>query len=151
LAHALFQEAWSQRKDNPKSSLVIGVAAAETGMKQLISKLVPSSGWLVQNTQSPPLVKMLEEYFPSLPTQLRIADVPPPPLPKSLISIIKKAVLLRNEIVHGHEVHLVSKSLREILNIIHDLLYIFDCYSGHLWAMKCISVETLKAWLRTDA
>ena len=147
LAHELFQEAWSQREENHKSSLVIGVAAAETGMKQLIVNLIPSAGWLLQNTQSPPLARMLEEYFPSLPTKLRISKGPPPPLPKTLISVLIKAVLLRNDIVHGKEVHLDPKSLREILNVINDLLYIFDLYTGHLWAMGHVSIETQKSWL----
>ncbi len=150
LAHELFQEAWSQRKANLKSSLVIGVAAAETGMKQLISKLIPSSAWLVQNTQSPPLADMLEEYLSSQPTMVKIANAPPPPLPKSLIEIIKKAVNLRNQIVHGKAVRLETKSLREILNAVHDLLYIFDLYSGQLWANRHISFETQKAWLKTE-
>ena len=147
LAHELFQEAWSQREDNPKSSLVIAVAAAETGMKQLIVKLVPSSDWLMQNTQSPPLARMLKEYFSSLPTKLTISSKSPPPLPKTFISIITKAVLLRNDIVHGKEVHLDPKSLREILDVINDLLYIFDLYTGHVWAMRHVSVETQRAWL----
>lgn len=151
LAHELFQEAWSQRQENPKSSLVIGVAAAETGMKQLISKLVPSSAWLVENTQSPPLAEMLEKYLPSLPTNVRITNELPPPLPKSIIEIIKKAVNLRNSIVHGKKVHLETKALREILNVIHDLLYIFDLYAGHLWALQCITGETRMAWPKVDA
>jgi hypothetical protein len=151
LAHELSQEAWSQRRDNPKSSLVIGIAAAETGMKQLISKLVPSSAWLVQNTQSPPLAKMLEEYLPWLPTRVRYKNGRLPPLPKSLIAIIVKAVLLRNDIAHGKEVHLELKSLREILNTVHDVLYIFDLYAGQLWAMDRVTVETKKVWLKAEA
>ena len=33
LAHALFREAWGQRHDNPRSSLLIGMAAVEIGIK----------------------------------------------------------------------------------------------------------------------
>ena len=150
LAHELFQEAWSQREDNPKSSLVIGIAAAETGVKQLISKLVPSSAWLVQNTQSPPLERILREYLPSLPTRVRNKNAPLPPLPESLVATIIKAVLLRNEIVHGKEVHLEVKSLRVILSAVHDLLYIFDVYAGQLWSVDCITVKTREAWLKTE-
>jgi hypothetical protein len=146
LDHELFQEAWSQRSNNPKSALVISVAAAETGMKQLISKLVPSTTWLVQNTQSPPLVKMLKEYLPTLPAKVKILKAPPPALPNAFVAIIEKAVLLRNEIVHGKDVQLESKLLNEILKTINDLLYIFDLYLGHVWAERRISSETKKAW-----
>ena len=34
LAQALFHEAWNQRIDFPRSSLLIGVAAAEVGFKR---------------------------------------------------------------------------------------------------------------------
>lgn len=148
LAHELFQEAWSQISNNPKSALVIGVAAAETGMKHLAAKLVPHSTWLIMNTQSPPLVKMLKELLPQLPTSIIMGGVALPPLPKMLISTVEKAVKLRNDIVHGKEVKLEYESLYSMLKIIDDLLYIFDLYSGHLWAIKFISCETEMAWLR---
>jgi hypothetical protein len=41
VAHELWREAWNLRHPNLRSSLVIGVAAAEVGLKQLIATLVP--------------------------------------------------------------------------------------------------------------
>jgi hypothetical protein len=58
---------------------------------------------------------------------------------------------LRNDIVHGKEVHLERKSLREILDAIHDLLYIFDLYAGQLWAIRRVTGETTGAWLKAKA
>jgi hypothetical protein len=140
LAHELFQEAWSQRMDNPRSSLVMGIAAAETGVKRLISTLVPAADWLVQETQSPPLVRMLEEYLPTLPVRLRInGNVLCPPT--WLIDVIKKGVGLRNKIVHGHDIPLKSDSLRDVLEAVHDLLYLFDLYAGYEWAVRHLSVR----------
>lgn len=150
LAHELFQEAWSQRKTNPKSSLVIGIAAAETAMKQLVSKLVPSSSWLMQNTQSPPLAQMLEEYLPLLPTRVRNNGVPLPPLPKALVGTIKDGVRRRNNIVHGKEEHVSLDSLRRILQGVHDVLYVCDVYAGQIWAMGCVTAETQAAWLKAE-
>lgn len=49
VAHELWREAWNLRHANPRSSLVIGVAAAEVGLKQLIAALVPDAASLVEN------------------------------------------------------------------------------------------------------
>jgi hypothetical protein len=43
LGHELLQEAWELRRTNPRSALVIGMAAAETGFKEFSSQLVPAA------------------------------------------------------------------------------------------------------------
>ncbi len=43
LSHALFLEAWRQRFRYPRSALTIGITAVETGVKELISNLLPSA------------------------------------------------------------------------------------------------------------
>jgi hypothetical protein len=63
LAHELFHEAWNQRTDSPRSSLLIAVAAAEVGIKSLVSELVPNTKWLAFNAPTPPLTRMLKEYL----------------------------------------------------------------------------------------
>src|SRR5437870_12488708 len=118
----------------------MGIAAAETGVKHLISTLVPAAAWLVENTQSPPLVRMLKEYLPLLPTRVRINEKVLPP-PKWLMDEIQKGVFLRNHIVHGHAIQLASDALREVLQAVHDLLYLFDLYAGHAWAVQHFSVR----------
>ena len=143
LAHELFQEAWGQRDANPRSALVMGIAAAETGVKHLISTLVPAAErpkWLVKHTQSPPLVRLLEEYLPLLPTRLKIKGKVLPP-PTWLIEEIRDGVTRRNKIVHGDKTELKSDSLLEILKAVHDLLYLFDLYAGHEWAAQHLSVR----------
>ena len=139
-AHELFQEAWSQRLDNPRSAVVMGIAAAETGLKHLISTLAPGSAWLVENTQSPPLVHMLQDYLPTLPTRLKIKGKVLPP-PKWLIDTMKKGVGLRNQIVHGHPIQLASDTVHDVLQAVHDLLYLFDLYGGYEWAAQRFSVR----------
>jgi hypothetical protein len=149
LGHELFQEAWSQRDDNPRSSLVMGIAAAETGVKHLISTLVPAAAWLVEEIPSPPLVQILEKYVPSLPARLPINGKVLPP-PDWLMKIITKGVQLRNKIVHGHQTELKSDSLREILVAVRDLLYLYDLYAGHDWAVQYLSVRMVSS-LRNEA
>lgn len=148
LAHELFQEACSLRWENPRSSLVMSIAAAETGLKQLISTLVPSAEWLLKETQSPPLVKMLEEYLPKLPVLHRFAGKKVCP-PKWVIDAIKDGVSRRNKIVHGHNIQLKSDSLSEVFEAVHELLYLFDFYSGNKWAME--RIHRIRASLESEA
>lgn len=147
LSHELFQEAWGQHLENPRSAIVFGIAAAETGMKRLISELVPATEWIMKEIQSPPLTKMLEEYLPLLPTRVKVKSENLPPLPKDFLATIKKGVKLRNDIVHGQDVRLRPDSVREILGAINDVLYILDIYSGQLWAEQLLSIEMKIKWL----
>jgi len=141
LAHELFCEAADQEQKNPRSCLVLTVAAAEIGFKQLVGSLVPDAKWLADNVPSPPLVTMLSNYLPTLPLKVRI-NGSRPKVPAKLISTIKTAVQLRNQVAHGNSPKIPSKKLHEILMAIHDCLYLFDYYNGHSWAWNRISIET---------
>ena len=52
ICHALLREAWHQRTQNPRSALVIGIAAAEVGLKECITHLSPETRWLIENIQN---------------------------------------------------------------------------------------------------
>jgi hypothetical protein len=71
VAHQLFREAWELRSSNPRSAIAIGIAAAEIGVKDLIAVVVPNAHWLVKETPSPPVVRILREYLPMLPVRGR--------------------------------------------------------------------------------
>ncbi|MGH8523037.1 MAG: hypothetical protein ACREXX_21520 [Gammaproteobacteria bacterium] len=143
LAHELFREAAEQEHKNPRSSLVLGVAAAEVGFKQLVGNLVPDAKWLADNVPSPPLVVMLTEYFPTLPTEVRLAGTKPK-VPGKLIEMLKKAVLLRNQVAHGKSPKISADTLHDILATVHDCLYLFDYYNGQCWAWDRITSDTRK-------
>jgi hypothetical protein len=143
LAHELFREAAEQEHKNPRSSLVLSVAAVEVGFKQLVGNLVPDAKWLADNVPSPPLVTMLTDYLPALPTEFRVAGAKPK-VPGKLIDTLKKAVLLRNQVAHGKSPKISGSSLHGILAAIHDCLYLFDCYHGHRWAWDRITIDTNK-------
>lgn len=149
-AHELFQEAWDLQESNPRSSLVIGIAAAETCVKNLVMQLVPATAWLLENLQSPPIVAMLGRYFPQLPARIvveaGIQSVAPPP--DWLIKIIEKGVNLRNKVVHGQRVELRKDTVREVLEAVNDVLYYCDLHAGHLWAASRLSPR-LQAALRS--
>ena len=59
LGHELFYEAWSLRHDSPRSSLMLGITAAEVGLKECIAILAPDTKWLINNLPSPPIQLLL--------------------------------------------------------------------------------------------
>jgi hypothetical protein len=140
LGHQLFHEAWSQRRDLPRSSLLIGVTAAEVGFKSLIGELVPHAEWLALHAPTPPLIEMLTDYLPKLPVKIRINNAAPF-IPKTILDSLKKGIKLRNETAHAGK-GVKPDSLDEILRAVRDLLYLLDLYGGHSWALREISHAT---------
>lgn len=144
LYHDLFREAWQNQNGNPRSSLVMGVAAAETAIKTAMTDLNPSLTWLVENLQSPPLDKMLRDYMCQLPARCTF-DGRVRRLPKRLINLIRKGVESRNRLVHGRGTTISKDDLRETLHAVSDLLYLLDYYRGEEWALERISPAVLSA------
>jgi hypothetical protein len=137
VSHELFREAWAQRNENPRSALVIGIAACEVAIKLCVSQIVPDAQWLVENLPSPPIVKLLTEYFPKLPIPKLNGKVVTP----EIVADLKKGVLLRNQIAHTGEA-VSQDTCREILESVRDVLWLCDYYSGHGWALYYVSDET---------
>jgi len=150
LAHELFSEAWALRTEHPRSALVIAMAAAETGFKELVGRLLPPPHWLLENISTPPLIKMLEEFLPLLPEKCRINGNKIKP-PKRILEQVKKGTTVRNGIVHGTDAKISAKSLEAILRAVRDLLYIYDLYSGLRWAVDNISGETLNDLQKSES
>lgn len=138
LAHQLLREAWNLRHGNPRASLVIAVAAAEVGIKQLIAALVPDARWLVEELPSPPLVAMMKDYLKELPIRADVA--PARRSPKHLRKLLHGAVEARNQVVHRGATPAVS--LRETLAGVREFLYLLDFYGGQPWAVSRLSPET---------
>jgi hypothetical protein len=74
LARQVFREAWSHIGVNPRSALVIGVSAAEVGLRGLIGTLIPDAKWLVEEIQTPPVGKILRKFLPTLRVKARWVD-----------------------------------------------------------------------------
>jgi hypothetical protein len=133
VAHLLFREAWTQRFENPRSALVIGMAAAEIGVKDFVvhklSKDGGHGGWLMLEMQSPDLLKLVSVLLPKLVGQ----DVPRFVTGKvqgdykdQVLDLLQKGVTLRNEVVHrpsdAPDVAVVGK----VLAAVNDLLWLLD-------------------------
>jgi hypothetical protein len=142
----LFREAWSQIGTNPRSALVIGVTAAEVGLKRLIATLVPGTDWLMQEIQVPPLGKMLRKFLPTLQLKAKRVDGGPITPPRHLIRQIEEAVEHRNKVVHAGAPPPPRQELAAMLRAVSDLLWMCDIYLGEHWAGKHISTETMKNW-----
>lgn len=140
LGHELYREAWQQKTENPRSALVIGLAAAEVGFKQCVSTLTPTSQWLMENVPSPPLVSMVKNYLPLLPTKLKIYGKVLPP-PSKLTKAIQKGVETRNKTIHVGNPAPAPEELESLLLAIRDLLYILDYYCGAEWALDNVRPE----------
>jgi hypothetical protein len=151
LYHDIFREAWQSRKQNARSALVMAIAAAETGFKTMVADLYRDRGiqWVFENMPSPPLDRMLREFFELLPTRRRINDLVKRP-PKSVITALKNGIELRNKLVHGRDQAITSETLDGILFAVRDLLYLFDFYRGHDWALSRTRPEFTAAMKGSD-
>jgi hypothetical protein len=95
LGHELLREAWANLGQNPRSSLVLAVAAAEVGFKQFASKSLPETAWVLENLPSPPLIKMLKEFPWAKIGQIHNRV---PIVPKVILKKLEEAVTLRNKL-----------------------------------------------------
>lgn len=138
IAHQLWREAWNLRFANPRSSLVIGVAAAEVAMKHLVAKLVPAARSLVEDLPAPPLARMMKHSLPERP--IRAAIPPERRCPTHLHKALDLAVQERNAVVHrGVE---PTIELRETLGAVREFLYLLDLFEGSVWAAERLSATT---------
>ncbi len=92
------READENRRNNPRSSLILGVATAEAGFKQFASNSFPDTAWLLE-LPSPPLVEMLQK-FAREQLKLRI-NGKIPAVPDSIIDELKMVVIFRNKVIHS--------------------------------------------------
>lgn len=149
LAHELFREAWGQREDNPRSSLLLGMAAREIGVNNYIADCVPDAEWLAENVPTPPFLRMLQEYLPTLHPE---GGTPIAPPDKDTVNVLKVAVTLRNGLAHtGSDVprERLAKTLRAVRNV----LWRMDVARGHAWASDYITSleeDLSEGYRRTD-
>ncbi len=129
---------------------MIGVAAAEVGLKKLIRSLVPNAVWLVDELQTPSFSKMLQKYLRTLPVRAHFQGRPICP-PKELVKVLENAVRCRNKLVHAGKAPPHLSELEEMLRAINDFLWICDVFEGRTWAARHISAGALAAWKAKDS
>jgi hypothetical protein len=133
LAHSLFREAVEQSSSNPRSSLVIAVAALEVGVKQYLAARLPELAWWLDETSAPPIVKILADY---------LAPLEGYELGQPIRDELTKAVNTRNRLVHsGQASKFVGKRLQDTLDAIDATLWWLDVLSGRSWAQRHVQRE----------
>lgn len=131
LAHELLREAFDVLQSNPRSSLLIGSTALETGLKHFIDFLLPGAGILLEKMPSPPPLTMIRDVIPDL--QKKLAK-PQLTLQKDELELLNKWNTIRNKVAHGFPQEINTDALEDFLNFVQKLLYSIDEHKGHLWA-----------------
>jgi hypothetical protein len=141
IAHQLFLEAWDNRPTNRRSSLVIGVAALEVGIKEFLCKLLPAGEWFFLEAPSPPVKRILTEYLPKLATPLRLGGKVVAP-PTRILKLVERAISTRNRTAHATGETIPPEALDEMLLAIKDVLWMLDYYGGARWALSHLTSST---------
>lgn len=143
IAHELLREATDNASSNPRSSLVLAVAAIETGIKAYVADVAPDARWLAFETPSPPIVRMISDYLPTLaaPRGRRIGKPS-----KGILGLVEGAVKARNAVAHqGHGAWSFDQ-LDGLLDVARDFLYALDYFRGHDWAIEHLNEQARADW-----
>jgi hypothetical protein len=157
--HELLREALHQVEQNPRSALIVGMAAAEVGFKEFASRAAPVCSWLVTEAPSPNLLLMLTKLFPDILTYLKaIPDLQfvqgkdKKGYNDPVLRELQRGVTMRNELVHKPASAPDAEDVKPVLAAVRDLLGMFDHYSGGTpLGRGFISVSTRQIWWHPDA
>jgi hypothetical protein len=142
-AEPLGREMWhlAAQSQDPRTTIILAVSAVEVELKRLISEFAPQAAWLITKLPAPPIVDIIRQYLPSLP-QVPVELLPPPAVWKTLAT----AVSLRNTLLHVGRRSMADEAkpvdVRQVLQTTSDLLWLFDAYRGHSWALGYLSAPT---------
>ncbi len=140
LGHELIREALDIASTNPRSALLIGMSALETGLKDYVGFLVPNSDILLEKMQSPSVVDMAQQVVPALHAAMKV-ESSEFPLPKPGREFLKKWQSQRNQVAHGTKKTVDVEDLIRFLKFTRSLLYKLDICRGRRWAEPLASVD----------
>ncbi len=140
--HSLFLEAWGQRKMNKRSALIMGIAALESAVKNMIVKIVPDSVWMVENSPSPSVQKMITEMIKTLPIQNKV-DGEIRSISPAVMKELQKWILVRNTLMHKGTGFPKTFDIKAILLTIKSIIYLMDYYGGEKWAISYVNKKIL--------
>lgn len=133
-------------KADDRTAIVLAVTAVEVELKRLIGLFAPHTRWLLENLPAPPIVRMIEDYLPGVagvPNEMRP--------PEAVLRVLRRAVTYRNTVLHvgsGSTSRWITTaepsplSRRDVINATSDLLWLFDSYRGHAWALDHLTPPT---------
>jgi hypothetical protein len=111
---------------------VIGVAGAEIGFRRLVGPIKGTQG----------ILKLLAKYWPghSFGHKINGREIIPAP---SILAVLKIGIHKRDAVVHEGASPPDQDQLRDILWNISQLLWIWDFYAGHAWALEHLSANSV--------
>lgn len=129
LGHRLLEEA---RNSYGRARAVLAMTAVEVHTKQFIAEVAPNTAWLLENLPSPPMVKLLTDFVPTLTVPQPIDGRVLPP-PTFLVNDLMAGAQVRNAVVHrGQEVS--WQVLERVVSAAQDVIWLLDHYRGVEWA-----------------
>jgi hypothetical protein len=144
LAHTLVREAATLASESPRSSILIMTAALETAVKMHISDIAPDTAWLMEESPSPPIFKILRDYLPLIyrahGKELDFWDKVKPFIKKT-----QKLIEIRNKVAHTGRIPEDAGPIQDDIKLVLDLLYLLDVLNGMEWAKTLASHELRQA------
>lgn len=150
LAHEMIREAQTLVQQSPRSALLIAASAAEAGVKQHLSKVAPHAAWLLENSPSPPVFKMLRDYLPAVNTAAG-RNVGFWEALKPTLKAIEILFQTRNTLAHTGLMP-TDVDVQAAVDTVRDLLYVLDVVEGESWAKLLVdpSLAAQLAWPARD-
>lgn len=78
---------------------------------------------------------MLRHYLPVPPRASGVDPLLGDTLTDDVLEQVRKAVQLRNNLVHKGQANIEFRWLYKWLDLCRELLYLFDVYQGYAWAL----------------
>jgi hypothetical protein len=149
VARQILLEAIDLHLGNPRAAFILAVAAAEVGVKQFAAGRSGSlsEAWLLEETQSPALDRLLRSYVVRL-TEKRTRDGRA--VPAAMVRTFKEAMRKRNHLIHRGDVPPTQAELVNLVVTVNDLLYLLDWFDGQDWAFARLQEDTQAAYPEID-
>lgn len=118
----LLREANSISRTNLESGFVIAVSALEVGVKYLIKNHIPQVEWLIDEIPSPPIEKIIREFFPQIISGFNLTE--------EQTRLLKSIITTRNKLVHSGKIENDRKTFFKMMNFIND--FVFETIDSNL-------------------
>ena len=143
ISYNIFRQAKSSFHQQPSSTLLLSYLAAEIAIKDLICIKIPDANWLVMNLQSPPLEKILSEFFHVLPDTKRIFGESWK-MPSLFLIEVRKFTSQRNELTHQGAMKDIKGNALRAMQIANNIIWLCEILKGHEWARDYLDDEAKK-------
>ncbi|NIJ51441.1 hypothetical protein [Dyadobacter arcticus] len=132
LPFEILNEAKVTMSSTPRAALIMVATALEIGVKQFIKSRSPDTEWILENIQSPPVIKLISELVQQLEPRLDFS--------KETIASAKNLISERNKAIHSgvfdnstKNAARIGEKMHNYATLVNDILYYLEFFSGHRW------------------